>query len=215
MTRTRCMRPSTPPTRPRASRRYCWSRPSRATAWARLARARTPRTRPRSSSDDDIRVFPRPLQHPDPDDSAVRDAVLQAGRRYARDALHARAAQGAGRLPAQRRGQGRRAVHGAAAGDLQGGASTPPPRAARSQHHAGLSCACSPRCCATSRSARASCPSWSTRRAPSAWRACSARSASTTRRGRSTRRSTRTRSCTTRKTRPDRSCRKASTRPAA
>jgi pyruvate dehydrogenase E1 component len=34
--------------------------------------------------------------------------------------------------------------------------------------------------------ARASCRSWSTRRAPSAWKACSARSASTTRRARST-----------------------------
>ena len=40
---------------------------------------------------------------------------------------------------------------------------------------------------------RARCRSWSTRRAPSAWKACSARSASTTPRARSTRRSTRTR----------------------
>jgi len=60
--------------------------------------------------------------------------------------------------------------------------------------------------------ARAWCPSWWTRPAPSAWKACSARSASTTRRARSTPRSTRTRSCTTAKTRPARSCRKASTK---
>ena len=54
-------------------------------------------------------------------------------------------------------------------------------------------CAFSPSCCVTRRWARAWCPSWWTRRAPSAWKGCSARSASTTPKGRSTRRSTRTR----------------------
>ena len=46
--RRRSTRPSTAPPTTRASRRCCWSRPSRASAWARAARARTPRTRPRS-----------------------------------------------------------------------------------------------------------------------------------------------------------------------
>jgi len=48
------------------------------------------------------------------------------------------------------------------------------------------SCAASIFCCATRTSDRASCRSWPTRRAPSAWRACSARSASTRRSARST-----------------------------
>ena len=59
---------------------------------------------------------------------------------------------------------------------------------------------------------RASCRSWPTNRAPSAWKACSARSASTRRKARSTPRSTRTRSCTTRKRPMASSCRKASTK---
>jgi pyruvate dehydrogenase complex dehydrogenase (E1) component len=59
------------------------------------------------------------------------------------------------------------------------------------------------------------CRSSSTRRAPSAWRACSGRSASTTRRARTTPRSIATRSCTTARTRPARCCRKASTSRAA
>ncbi|EQD30716.1 pyruvate dehydrogenase subunit E1, partial [mine drainage metagenome] len=52
------------------------------------------------------------------------------------------------------------------------------------------SCAASTCCCATRTSARASCRSWPTRRAPSAWRACSARSASTLHSARSTARRT-------------------------
>ncbi len=47
--------------------------------------------------------IPRPLQHPDSRRQARGDPVLQAGRRHAGDAVHARAPQGAGRLPAGRR----------------------------------------------------------------------------------------------------------------
>ncbi len=158
--------------------------------------------------------LPRPLQHPDSGRPAGRHPVLQAGRRHAGDEVPARAPQGAGRLPAAAPHQGRRAAHGAAARNLQGRARRHR-RRPRNLHHAGLRALPDRAAARQGRWARASCRSWSTRRAPSAWKACSARSASTTPRARSTRRSTRTRSCTTAKTRPARSCRKASTRPAA
>ncbi len=47
--RRRCTRPTSGLSSTRTSRRCCSSRPSRVTAWARAAKARTPRTRPRSS----------------------------------------------------------------------------------------------------------------------------------------------------------------------
>ena len=73
-------------------------------------------------------------------------------------------------------------------------------RRSRDLHHDGLRARHEPASCATSRSARASCRSSPTRRARSAWKACSARSASTRRSARSTSRSTPTSSCTTART---------------
>ena len=71
-----------------------------------------------------------------------------------------------------------------------------------------------PCCCATRTSRTTSCRSSATRAGPSAWKACSARSASTRRSASSTSRSIRTSSRSTRKTRRARCCRKASPRPA-
>jgi pyruvate dehydrogenase E1 component len=66
----------------------------------------------------------------------------------------------------------------------------------------------------TRRSASSWCRSCRTRPAPSAWKRCSARSASTRRSGSCTSRSTAISSCTTRKPRTGRSSRRASPRPA-
>jgi pyruvate dehydrogenase E1 component len=74
------------------------------------------------------------------------------------------------------------------------------------------SCDCSRRWCVTRSWASASCPSCPTRRAPSAWRACSGSSASLRPRARSTSRWTATRSCTTARTRRARFWKRASTR---
>ena len=84
----------------RASRRCCSSRPSRASAWARAARARTPRTRPRSWSTRTCTAFRDRWNIPDPRRQARRHPVLQAGRRHAGDEVPARAPRGARRLPA-------------------------------------------------------------------------------------------------------------------
>ena len=75
------------------------------------------------------------------------------------------------------------------------------------------SCRCWARSCATRRSASTSCPSFRTNRARSAWKACSASSASTRRWASSTSRRTPTSSCTTARTSRGRCCRKASTKP--
>ncbi len=76
------------------------------------------------------------------------------------------------------------------------------------------SCGCLASCCATRRSASSSCRSSPTRPAPSAWRRCSARSASTPTSGSSTSRWTATPCCTTRKPTTGRSWRRGSPRPA-
>ena len=76
------------------------------------------------------------------------------------------------------------------------------------------SCACCRSCCATSRSASWWCRSCRTKRAPSAWRRCSARSASTRTPDSSTSRSIATRCCITRKRKTGRSSKRASTKPA-
>ena len=74
------------------------------------------------------------------------------------------------------------------------------------------SCRCWARWCATRRSASTSCRSFPTNRARSAWRACSASSASTRRWASSTSRRTPTSSCTTARTSRARCCRRGSTR---
>jgi pyruvate dehydrogenase E1 component len=75
--------------------------------------------------------LPRPLQHPHPRQRAAQAAVLQAGRRHARDAVPARAPQGAGRLPAAPPHQGRRELHVPSLETFKA-VLEPTPRAARS-----------------------------------------------------------------------------------
>jgi hypothetical protein len=123
--------PSTAPTATWASPRCCWSRPSRATAWARPAKARTPRTRPRSSPTTTSATCATASTSPSRQRTA-QDPVLQAGRRHAGDEVPARTPQGPGRLPAQAPREGRRELHRAFAGDLQGRARAHRRRAARS-----------------------------------------------------------------------------------
>ena len=91
--------------------------------------------------------------------------------------------------------------------------STRAPKAARRRRR-WCSCGCCRSCCATRRSASWSCRSCPTKRAPSAWRRCSGRSASTRTPARSTSRSTWTRSSITRKRPTARFSRKGSPKPA-
>ena len=85
------------------------------------------------------------------------------------------------------------------------------PTAARRRRR-WCSCGCCRSCCATRKSASSSCRSCLTKRARSAWKRCSARSASTRTPGSCTSRSTWTRSCITRKRRTVRFSKKASTK---
>ena len=110
--------------------------------------------------------------------------------------LHARAAQGARRLRAEPQDPQRAA--GAGRARAVRGVLHRAPRDARRRRR-WCSCGCCRSCCATRSSASWSCRSCPTRRAPSAWRRCSARSASTRTPARSTSRSTWTRCSTTRK----------------
>ncbi len=81
--------------------------------------------------------LPRPLRHPGHGRRAGEAAVLQAGRRHARDAVPARAPPGAGRLPAEAPSAGGRGAEGARAGDLPGRAGSDG-RGPRDLHHHGL-----------------------------------------------------------------------------
>jgi pyruvate dehydrogenase E1 component len=97
-----------------------------------------------------------------------------------RKCVPARAPQGlGGYLPTPH--QGRRELHRAVAGDLQGVLEPTAEGREISTTQAYVRFLTS--CCATRRWARAWCPSWWTRPAPSAWKGCSARSASTTPQG--------------------------------
>ena len=131
---------------------------------------------------------PRPLQYPGAatrTSPSCRSASRPHGQRG--DALPARAAQGARRLPAAartRRNASSRCRRSTASSRARGH------RRARDLHHHGASCASSASCSRTRTSASTSCRSCPTRRAPSAWKACSARSASTRRWDSSTRRRT-------------------------
>ncbi len=87
-------------------------------------------------------------------------------------------------------------------------------RRSRDHHHHGAGARHEPAAARQADRHRAWCRSSPTRRAPSAWRACSARSASTRRSDRSIRRRMPTSCCTTAKTRRARCCRKASAKPA-
>ena len=91
--------------------------------------------------------------------------------------------------------------------------SSPAPNSAKSPPR-WRSCASSIRSCATRRSENSSCRSCRTSRGPSAWRACSASSASSRRSASSISLRTPTSSCTIARTSPARCFRRASTKPA-
>ena len=139
--------------------------------------------------EDALRDVPRPLPHPDPrrPDRARRRSTSRAEDSPELRYMHERRKALGGYLPraAQRRaaarGRRRSTSFDAAAQGLG---------RARDVDHDGVRAHARPRCCATRRSASASCRSSPTRRARSAWRACSASSASTRRRASSTSRST-------------------------
>ena len=201
----------------RGSRRCCSSRRSRAGAWAGAVKARTPRTRPRSSPTTNCATSAIAVQPADPRRTKLAKVpVLQAGRRHAGDEVPARATQGPRRLSAASvRPKAEESLHRAAAGHVQGRARADR-RGPRDQHHAGL---------------RALPHAWLLRDKDVGPRVVpilvdEARTFGmeglfrqigiyNPRRARSTRRSTRTRSCTTAKPRTARSCRKASTKRAA
>ncbi len=116
--------------------------------------------------------------------------------------LTARRAAMGGALPA--RCTNATPVHSTAGAPAAASGPSPPPQPL---------CRCSPSWCATRSSARAWFPSWPTRRAPSACRRCSARSASMPPRASATPPKTRARCCTTERSAAARSSRRASPKP--
>ena len=136
---------------------------------------------------DALRNFRDRFQIPVPDEQLVGRAVHQAAGRQPRDEVPARAARGAGRLPAAAPAQVGSAED-PAAGDVRAPAQEH--RRARDLAPPWPSCRCSAPSCATRTSASTSCRSCRTNRAPSAWKACSASSASTRRSASSTSRRT-------------------------
>ena len=138
-------------------------------------------------SHESIRQLPRPLRHPGPRRQARRSALRHVSRRLARARVHARAADGARRLPAGAARQGR--SRSSRPSSPRSSASSRAPRTARSRRR-WRSCRSCSSCCATRTSASTSCRSSPTNRARSAWKACSASSASGTSRASSTRRRT-------------------------
>jgi pyruvate dehydrogenase E1 component len=139
-------------------------------------------------TDEDIKYIRDRFNIPIPDSELAEDSVLQAGRRHARNAyLHERRKALGGYLP-KRRPQADESFTVPSL-DTFKAILEPTPKAVKSPPPR-LTCASSRSCCATRPWARAWCPSWWTRPAPSAWKACSARSASTTPRASSTPRST-------------------------
>jgi pyruvate dehydrogenase E1 component len=140
-----------------------------------------------------LKAFRDRFNIPISDDKICRGPYYKPPTRQPGDALHARAPRGLGGFAAGAREAqplpvpGLDAFKRAAEGQ----------RRARDVHHHGLRAHADHPRQATRPSASAWCPSCPTRRAPSAWRACSASSASTPPSASSTRRWTPTRSCTT------------------
>ena len=134
-----------------------------------------------------IRSFRDRFQHPGARRQARGSALRHVSRRLARARVHARAADGARRLPA--RAAAARPQRSPCRSSPRSSASSRAPRTARSRRRwrSCRSCSC---WCATRTSASTSCRSCPTSRARSAWRACSASSASGTSRASSTRRRT-------------------------
>jgi pyruvate dehydrogenase complex dehydrogenase (E1) component len=160
---------------------------------------------------EDLRAFRDRFQIPIADDAAGKTAVLPAGRRQPGDEIPPGPARRPGRPrahpPHPSRGPG-----GAAPVRLPGLAGSH--RRAGDLHHHGLRAHPHQPAAGQDPSAATSSPSCRTRRAPSAWKACSARWASTPPWASSTSRWIPTRSCTTGRTRAGRSWRRASTKPA-
>ena len=162
-------------------------------------------------NEDELQGVPHPLRHPDRRRGGRQGAVLPAAGQQPRSELHARAAQAARRLRA-RRATSRSSRSRPTRCPSSSPSSTRAAKAARRRRR-WCSCGCWRSCCATRRSASSSCRSCPTKRAPSAWRRSSARSASTRTSASSTSRSTWTRCSTTRKPRTGRSSKRASPRP--
>ena len=141
---------------------------------------RGPDDHPPGQEDDRGRAarVPRPLRAAADRRAGARRRVLQAARGLAGDAVPARVPRGARRQPAR----ATQALPSRCPSPTWtcSRASSRAPASARSRRR-WRSCACSPRCCATSRSAATSSRSSPTSRARSGWRACSARSGSTRR----------------------------------
>jgi pyruvate dehydrogenase E1 component len=131
--------------------------------------------------DDAVPHLPRPLQHPGHRRPAQgqRGSVLppRQGLAGSRSTCTSAARPLGGYLPQRRRKSTQ--IAGSAPSSEAFDRLLKSHRRARDQHHHGLRAGCSTSPCATSRSARAACRSSRTRRAPSAWKACSASSAST------------------------------------
>ena len=115
---------------------------------------------------------PHALRHSDLRRRSREDAVLSAGRRQLEDQVHARAPQGARRLSCRAARSRSEPLQGRAATSCSRNSSRAPTAARRRRRW--CSCGCCRSCCATRRSASSSCRSSPTRRAPSAWRRCSA-----------------------------------------
>ena len=114
-----------------------------------------------------LRRVPQPLRPAAVGRGGRARRLLPAGRRLARDAVPAGAAQGAGRLPAAAPRKAAAAAEGARRRLRQ----PPTPRAAatRPPRRRWSSWTCSAGCCTTRSWASGSCRSSPTRRAPSAW----------------------------------------------
>ena len=142
------------------------------------AKARTSRTSRRRWRPRRIKAVPRPLQHPDPRRQARGDAVTTSPpedspeMQYLQERARRRWA-----APCRSAGARPTVAAGAEARGVQGAARSAPAKAARSRPR-WRSCACSRRSCGTRTSASTSCRSCPTSRARSAWKACSASSAS-------------------------------------
>ncbi len=141
-------------------------------------------------NEDELHGIPHPLRHSDLRRGSRQGAVLPSGRRQRRRCKYLRERRaGAGRLRAAAAACKAEPLQADLRRDLRRVLRRAPTAARRRPRW--CSCACCRSCCATRRSASSSCRSCPTKRAPSAWKRCSARSASTRTPASSTSRSTR------------------------
>ena len=161
----------------RASRPSSWPRRSRATAWAKAAKAATSRISRRSSTRRSCASSAPASAFPISDDEVAQGAVLQAGRRQRGDEVSPGAPRGAGRLRARSARPSRCAAR--CRGSTTISEFTRGQRRPRGVDHDGLRRLSDQAAPGQERSASTSCRSCPTNRAPSAWKACSASAAST------------------------------------